>query len=105
MYYNVDGVPCSLDEWEAEHAARENIIGRDRVCGILVSTVSLGIDHGFGVGSTEIAPVLWETMCFVEEGDTLNKWDEYCERYTSRKMSERRHREIVEKIKREKSEK
>ena len=42
--------------------------------GYLVSTVFLGLDHSFG----DSAPILWETMIFNNEGDSV-----YCERYGS----------------------
>jgi hypothetical protein len=50
---------------------RDESGGRD----ILVSTIFLGIDHGYGGGP----PLLWETMVLKDGGG-----DVYCERYTSR---------------------
>lgn len=54
---------------------------------VTVSTVFLGIDHNFGMSGR--APVLWETMVFVEgEGH-----DQY--RYTSREDAIRGHNRVV----------
>jgi len=45
--------------------------------GTYISTVFLGLDHGFGAGT----PVLWESMIFPEQGE----WHElYQDRYTSK---------------------
>lgn len=52
-----------------------------------VSTVDLGLDHGFG-GSK---PLYWETMIFED-----NSWhDLYMERYSSRTDAKNRHEEIL----------
>lgn len=55
-----------------------------------ISTVFLGIDHGFGVGK----PVLWETMIFGPE--PLTDW---CERYTSKADALAGHARAVEMVK------
>jgi hypothetical protein len=60
----------------------------DKVEGVCVSTVYLGIDHGYGNGP----PVLWETMVFCE-----GKNDQDFERSTSRKDALKVHRRFCEK--------
>lgn len=52
---------------------------------VTVSTVFLGIDHGWGMG----APVLWETMVFGPEG-------EFQLRYTSREAAINGHNQVVD---------
>lgn len=53
---------------------------------VQVSTIFLGLDHGFG----SAVPVLWETMIFGGEHDL------YQERYTSREEALVGHAEAVE---------
>jgi hypothetical protein len=62
-------------EWFGKHDDRRRL-ARDQIGTVLISTVFLGIDHGWGNGRS--APVLWETMVF---GGQL---DQTQERYTSR---------------------
>jgi hypothetical protein len=54
----------------------ERQVARDQIGTVLISTVFLGVDHGWGNGRS--APVLWETRVF---GGPL---DQTQERYTSR---------------------
>lgn len=63
-------------------------LARDEVEGVCVSTVYLGIDHGYGDGP----PVLWETMVFCE-GEN----DQDCERASNRKEALEVHRRFCEK--------
>lgn len=64
-------VPCQdTIKWAEWHEKSNRHIGQDDREGIRISTVFLGIDHGFGwldMTSQELAdykPVLWETMVF-----------------------------------------
>lgn len=67
-------VPCDdMTTWGEWMGTADRHVGHDMRNGIRVSTVFLGLDHGFGPG----APVLWETMIFG------GPHDEYQERYTS----------------------
>jgi hypothetical protein len=69
-------------EW-FEHADRQ--LARDEIGGCVVSTVFLGIDHGFGRNRE---PVLWETMVFEgTEWSTLMRREFPRERYTRRHTS------------------
>jgi hypothetical protein len=82
-YYKLDEagepVPCGdMLEWAAWFAQNDaaRVVSRTELpSGCTVSTVFLGIDHGFHGGN----PVLWETMMF--GGD----YDLACDRYRSRK--------------------
>jgi len=72
------GNPVPEDDvsaWSQWSATTDRHVGDDMINGVRVSTVFLGIDHAFFGGP----PVLWETMIFGSE-----KWEDVCERYTSR---------------------
>jgi hypothetical protein len=59
--YDRDGNPISLAEWGALRDDPEyRTLARDEPDGYLVSTVWLGLDHGWGLG----IPVIFETMVF-----------------------------------------
>lgn len=61
-------VPCpDLMQWGEWHEKANRHIGKDERAGIQISTVFLGIDHGFPWDKEQKAdykPVLWETMIF-----------------------------------------
>ena len=85
-------VPVTFEEWVAwhdgqpgKHPSMTTQIAKDAVGGVRVSTVFLGIDHGFGQG----APVVFETMTFGEPFEQL------CWRYTSQDAAEAGHARIV----------
>ena len=58
--------------------------------GVAVSTVYLGMDHGWG-GNEK--PILWETMVFADDEEI----NEICERYDSHEDALIGHREMVDK--------
>lgn len=72
--------------------ANDRIVCRDEVCGHLVSTVFLMIDHNFLGGD----PILFETMIF-SEGDSV--LDEYQERYHTEDAARAGHARIVAMVK------
>ena len=85
MYYILDGkkvVSSDIQGWMKFMSTprtdfwcrgKRKSIRRTKLFGVLISTVFLGIDHGFGKGK----PVLFETMMF---GDIVS---DYQERYTT----------------------
>ena len=81
-------VPADLLTWAKwyETAGESRQIGGDRVNGVLVSTVFLGLDHAFGEGP----PILFETMIFGGEHD------QYQERYSTREEAIAGHKKAVE---------
>lgn len=93
---DADGKPLPCDDiatwgdwFERTRLTRECVIAQDCDEGpngtdTSVSTVFLGIDHGFGVGR----PVLWETMVFGGQLDGLQR------RYTSREAALAGHRDV-----------
>lgn len=73
-----DGNPVAeydLLRWARWMEANERSLRRTNIGQVCVSTVFLGIDHGFDGGR----PVLWETMIFGGPTDAEQQW-----RYTSK---------------------
>ena len=75
MYWKLDGhdvVPATFNEWIAMYKKPDaRIVRQTRIEKVLISTVFLGTDHSFGMGT----PLFFETMIF--------DWheNEYQERY------------------------
>ena len=69
-------------------------IAADDVNDVHVSTVFLGLDHGYGDGP----PVVFETMTF--DHRTPARIDEWCWRYSTLDEAEAGHRRIVAAIER-----
>lgn len=87
-------VPCpDLYEWARWIDKRSNkVVANDVVNRFRISTVFLGIDHGFDDGAT---PVLFETMIFPEDS-----WEDlFCQRYTTYHEAEATHKRVVELVK------
>ena len=80
LYYDRQGNPITMATWAetAEDISRKRVaeatVGR-----LWVSTVWLGLDHGFGDGP----PLIFETMIFAVDGEDVNWTVEYCERYST----------------------
>lgn len=69
-----------------ETNSKKRVIARTNVTPkVMVSTVFLGLDHGWGAKP----PVLWETMIFGGAND------EYCARYSSRADAIEGHKKAV----------
>lgn len=72
--------------FESATADQSRVVARTELPGdVIVSTVFLGLDHGWGFGK----PVLWETMIF--KGDE----DGYQERYSSHEEALQGHERAV----------
>lgn len=90
-----DGVYEEMDyakmgEYQREH----RIIQQDKVGTFFISTVWLGLDHGYGEGE----PHIYETMIFdeSEEGPSYPDWpDMYQERYSRWKSALKNHRRVL----------
>lgn len=76
-------VPAETLQWARWFEGKKRILASDYIGEIHVSTVFLGIDHGFTGGGP---PVLWETMIF---GHSKNK--EYQWRYCTYDDAKRGH--------------
>jgi len=89
-----NSVPCSdIVEW-GEFMHRCKSICVTNVGDVMVSTVFLGLDHGFGGGT----PILWETMVFDGSRVGVTKYDHEQKRYTSMKEALEGHKEIAAEI-------
>lgn len=103
FYYDRQGKPISIEEWGARFGDLEyKIVVQHWVRGWKVSTVWLGLDHGFGFGPV---PLIFETMVFPpgdEAGGHSISSDEYCVRYPTEEAAQAGHDQaltwIVEKI-------
>ena len=99
-------VPCTLSEWamwDPEHVKR--IIGRHETETHLVSTVFLGLDHGW-IG-LDTRPIWFETMIFDKtqrhelelDGKLTGTWTigecMYEERYSTLEEAEQGHRAAI----------
>jgi hypothetical protein len=92
--YILDGknpVPCfDITKW-ASMSKNDKLVGLYKFGEVVVSTVFLGMDHSFNVGT----PVLFETMIFGGE------YDQFQERYCTWDEAEEGHKvacELVSKI-------
>lgn len=91
---------CSLEEFSKQMgdmmANKTKHVGHDRIDGKRISTVWLGIDHGFVQGKESNIPVLFETMVFDNE---RSGFEIYCDRYTSWDDAFKGHQKAVEWVK------
>lgn len=93
IYYDRQGRPISMEDWSAKHGDREYlIVAQHWVRGWMVSTVWLGIDHGFGFSKV---PVIFETMIFppgdeAPEGEGIAS-EQYMERYATEEAAHAGH--------------
>lgn len=78
-YYARDGQPITMRRWceLMEDIAYRHVAATAITDTIHVSTVWLGLDHGFGLHGGE--PIIFETMCFGAQ----DPGDEDCERYST----------------------
>ena len=93
-YFTLDAdhnlVPChNILEWGRFLESDDRIVAGAGNDDLFVSTVFLGIDHGFGG-----PPLLFETMVFRDGHGT----DDYTERYSSWKAAEAGHKRICAKV-------
>lgn len=82
-----DAVPATLEEWSHwfGKVKNERVVRQDTLTGnVRVSTVFLGIDHGWGV-----SPLIFETMVFTDDKD--DHWEQYTRRYATWDEAEAGH--------------
>jgi len=97
-YYNLDEnnnpIPCTLREWgdlyETEEGNDRRRVAEDWIDGYHVSTVFLGMDHGFYPGQLH----LFETMIFGE-----GNGDGYQTRCATWKEAEDMHKKAIQWVK------
>lgn len=94
-YYDRDQIPISAERWAELHADHSYVaISRTKLVdaadtrrGYDVSTVWLGINHGFGLG----LPLVFETLILTE--GTSDEVE--CRRYVSEQQARNGHTETV----------
>lgn len=93
MYYDKDGTPLDVMEWgkKIENRAYKRVAETTLPDGKWVSTVWLGLDHGFH----GTVPLIFETMVFSSKEDMLNVVD--MERYPTTEQAEEGHKAMVAK--------
>ena len=91
-YYDRQGQPIEMMDWAQRFEDRDyQSVAKHWIRGWMVSTVWLGIDHGFGYSE---APVIFETMVFPpgdEAGESGTASEEYCERYATEESAQAGH--------------
>lgn len=97
IYCDWDGKPIRLWEWVFKGAMMNKHVGDDIVNGYRVSTVWLGINHGYLEGEV----VIFETMVFSVEGenkdDISQKWEcEFLQRYSTYEEAVEGHKKVCE---------
>lgn len=94
MYYDRAGHPISLGEWARLRGIPSyHRVDRAEIGSYVVSTVWLGLDHGFSVGGP---PIIFETMVFASpdlETGMLNELE--MRRYATEEEARRGHEELV----------
>lgn len=78
-------------KWSKWFETAERHIGDDKIDGVKISTVFLGLDHNFGEGK----PILWETMIFG------GKHNDYQKRYTSKKSALNGHKKAIKMVRKD----
>lgn len=102
LYYKMDaeGNVSPADspaEWGLWFEGSSTQVDRTQVGNYLVSTVFLGLDHGFG---TSAQPILFETLVFEvdDNGETGNSLEDTMRRYSTRDEALAGHAETVQMI-------
>ncbi len=74
--------------------SEKRIVKQESICGINISTVFLGLDHGW----MSPVPILWETMTFAEKG-AKEPLDQDCDRCSgNREQAEAMHERMKAKV-------
>jgi hypothetical protein len=92
-HFDRDGRVISMREWAVLRARGEEYIriAQHHLDGYWVSTVWLGINHGW---RPEEPPVIFETMVFATGADILG-WDSYQDRYSTLRAAREGHERIA----------
>lgn len=91
---NHDVIPATMQGWATFfHDFKRRQVAETFVGDVRVSTVFLGIDHGFGMTDE---PLVFETMAFKENRSSYD--DLYCERYATWDEAIAGHEAMVKKV-------
>lgn len=92
--------------WAEWYDTADRVVAKTKIGIYEVSTVFLGLDHGFHrLMNPELSPVLWETMVFGEEvyvellDRMVRKSLDRMDRYTSLEEAKAGHKKMVEWVK------
>jgi len=98
LYFDRKGQPIDMPAWGEKFGDREyQIVAQHWVRGWMISTVWLGIDHGFGrflSRGAPYVPIIFETMIFAPGDVTIgadDDLDEYQERYATEEAAQAGH--------------
>jgi hypothetical protein len=86
--YDMEGNPCTAEEFMG--LFRCNQLEVTKIKGLTVSTIYLGIDHGYG---KEWPPLIFETMIFDQMQD--GNGEVGCWRYRTKQAALDNHAEIL----------
>lgn len=93
---NNNAIPANLMEWgEFFNNTKRRIVNCEKINGMLISTIFVGIDHNFYWDDEEYKPHIFETMVF-KEGSYL---ENYCERCSTWQEAEECHKKAVQWVK------
>lgn len=95
MYYNKQGKEIDLMKW-AKLFENNNykVVKQENVGKFRVSTVWIGLDHGFNGGN----PLIFETMVFSQKKFKANQDNDFDqERYSTLEEAKKGHKEMVKK--------
>jgi hypothetical protein len=88
--------------WFEDHANR--IVQQDQIGDYWVSTIFLGLDHGFNFTGGPRVPILFETMTLIgkpgkdEDGERRGIWSDGCQRYSTWDQALAGHLKICERL-------
>jgi hypothetical protein len=92
-YYDRDGRRLTLTQWAELHSNGDYVrVAFTTVGQYDVSTVWLGLDHGWNTHRGDALPIIFETMVF--DGDEDN-YDRACVRYSTEAEARKGHEEMV----------
>lgn len=89
-YYNRQGKEITIDEWYKLFTEEYKRIARDKIGESDISTVWLGLDHGWEDNS---APVIFETLVF------NGPLDGVMEHYSTEEEAIKGHAAMIERVK------
>ena len=92
-YYDRQGQAITAEQWAATF--KDKRVDQTTVGNYWISTVWLGIDHGWDQG----LPLIFETMVFVQAGGADDqKWDQWQDRYHTEAAALIGHQAVVQAI-------
>ena len=100
IFFDMDGKPIDAGEFRRLFAGKERLLKQEMVGDYWVSTVWLGLDHGFRPDPA--APLIFETMVFDAKPTKIagGSSDRFCARYATRKHALDGHVKVVGAIQR-----